>query len=458
MIGENINQSDDDFNERYFSDIKEDQILLKLLNHLYNEVKSGKQNITESGKLITDSLKKPEFDLTLDVINKISKNEYLIRSLLDIVSENNVPKKEIKVQEINLTNGLMAQEVDNYLASFHIYPIDVDYSIAVKSISSLSEDSKNKIFKTCEWNPNESTFPSDVIAKDLIIIRDSPDLWPLSLDKYVEEIYDAIIEKGFLLSVFKHKYTEPELTLNSMNGKKQMNNSELEKRIIDFVKTADKNGLKVVGHKSDSLGHTSILFRKVGISNIPKKENIIELKTDCNEWFESLKQKLNDLKESEEKENLWLIANDSPNNGIIGLINCLRLEPGGECIRCLFDSDTVFQMPIDFNEKPFSDILTNDLAVNVLKNGKLGTYRHLTLPQDFDKIEAKEYFLNISQTRDLSGLQWFDLNNLKAPEICYSVGDNSVVKQIECNVYTAGLNFRDVMLATGMRNNQNLQC
>ena len=59
----------------------------------------------------------PNYDLSKDMINQVSKNEHLIRSLLDIVSENNVPKKEIKVLEINLTSGLLAKEVDNHLAS-----------------------------------------------------------------------------------------------------------------------------------------------------------------------------------------------------------------------------------------------------------------------------------------------------------------------------------------------------
>ena len=121
--------------------------MLKLLNHLFEEL-NGKQNIGNTPeKLINESLKRPEFDLSFDVINQISNNEYLIRSLLDIVSENNVPKKEIKVLEINLTNGLMAKEVDNYLASFHIYPIEVDYTIALKSIDNISEDLKIKTFK-----------------------------------------------------------------------------------------------------------------------------------------------------------------------------------------------------------------------------------------------------------------------------------------------------------------------
>ena len=62
-------------------------------------------------------------------------NEYLIRSLLDIVSENNVPKKRIQVFEVNLTEELFGEEVRNSpCCSSALYSIEVKHTIAVKSI------------------------------------------------------------------------------------------------------------------------------------------------------------------------------------------------------------------------------------------------------------------------------------------------------------------------------------
>ena len=40
-----------------------------------------------------------EFDLSNDLVNTVSNNERLIRSLTDIVSENNVTKRDLKVTE-----------------------------------------------------------------------------------------------------------------------------------------------------------------------------------------------------------------------------------------------------------------------------------------------------------------------------------------------------------------------
>ncbi|CAG2111951.1 unnamed protein product, partial [Medioppia subpectinata] len=216
----------DDLVNKYLNDMKDNQILLKILNEVYKGCIDENQNI-DTNRLLVDIQAKPEYDLSRDLINQVSKNEHLIRSLVDIVNESHVPKKELKVLEINLTNGLMAKEVDSQLASSHIYPIDVSYTIAVKSKDTLSDDYKE--FKTIEWNPSGSTFPQEVTMANLIIIRDSHDLWQLDTDSQMQDIYDVVTDKGYLMGVFRYQMTEPELALNQMNGKKALQNSDLEK-------------------------------------------------------------------------------------------------------------------------------------------------------------------------------------------------------------------------------------
>lgn len=51
------------------------------------------------------------------------------------------------------------------------------------------------------------------------------------------------------------------------------------------------------------------------------------------QWVEELIQKMKSLQQSDTKETLWLLAHDEPTNGIVGLVNCLRQEPGGHNIR-----------------------------------------------------------------------------------------------------------------------------
>jgi len=248
------------------------------------------------------------------------------------------------------------------------------------------------------------------------------------------------------------------MTLNSvLNGKKQLNDSDLEKRINHFISNANKVGFNLICRKLDSISTMALLFRKVTkIAVIPTTEQIIQINTKYEEWFELLREKLLEAKERENKtDNIWLIANESSINGIIGLMNCLRLEPGGENLRCIFIYDKSFDQKIDFNSKPFNEILNNDLVINVIKDGKLGTYRHLKLPKDYDKRVSNQYFLNLGQTRDLSSLQWFDSktivkNNNNNKEV-FDLNDNQI-KQIPINIYSSGLTFKDVMTAIGLKN------
>jgi hypothetical protein len=171
-------------------------------------------------------------------------------------------------------------------------------------------------------------------------------------------------------------------------------------------------GLKIICHKNDSIGSIALLFRKVNSSDNKSfdEQKNIEVNHNYSEWFNVLKDVMKKTKQNEEidKSIVWLIANDSSINGIICLTNCLRLEPKEERVRCIFDYDKQIKYPLDFKSKPFSDILANDLAINVIRDGKLGTYRNLSLPKLYDKIETSDYHLNVGPNEDLSSLQWID--------------------------------------------------
>lgn len=49
------------------------------------------------------------------------------------------------------------------------------------------------------------------------------------------------------------------------------------------------------------------------------------------EWVEPLKAKLSSLGPSSGNKRLWVVADDS--NGVIGLVNCLRMEEMGDRLR-----------------------------------------------------------------------------------------------------------------------------
>lgn len=78
-------------------------------------------------------------------------------------------------------------------------------------------------------------------------------------------------------------------------------------------------------------------------------------------WVEKLKDEIND------GQNLVLYNQNETVNGFLGLVNCLRKEPGGEIIHGLLISDPkapAFSPELKF----YKDQIDKGLAVNVLKD------------------------------------------------------------------------------------------
>ena len=437
--------------DRQRHDNSEHKVLLKILDRLSLETDDNGNVVFNK---VIDIENDSSYDMSRDVVNQVSKNERLIRTLIDIVSENNATKKKYKVTEINLTGDVLANEVESYLVNSQLMPTDVEYQLFVKSVDRVSEHMREK---AKQWNGKE--VPS-LSTSDLVIYRDSEDLWELKTDDLIKHLNEAIDENGFLIIVGKYRLTEPEEAINSLVNANHTN-YDLENRIQKLVKTLSDSGLHIIGSKSDAISTMAIMFRKVTEKKtIPENTEVIEVKSERDEmWFERIRESLQKSKDvldaGENPRNVWLIANDTNINGIVGLINCLRLEPGGQCFRCLFDMDSNIKLPIDWSSKPFSDILNNDLVINVIKDGKLGTYRHLRLPKDYDKTLSREYFLNQGANKDLSSLTWFDLTKL-TPNIDPHDWTGKPIKVLPVKIYTSGLIFKDIMFATGLYHGNNI--
>lgn len=83
----------------------------------------------------------------------------------------------------------------------------------------------------------------------------------------------------------------------------------------------------------------------------------------------------------------------------------------------------------------FRDQLAKGMAVNVHKDGKWGTYRHLLL-SEAKLIETNHCISSLSQG-ELSSLSWAE------GHLSHDRDENVV------SVYFSALNFRDVMVASG---------
>ncbi|KAH0550507.1 hypothetical protein KQX54_019824 [Cotesia glomerata] len=208
---------------------------------------------------------------------------------------------------------------------------------------------------------------------------------------------------------------------------------ESRENTTDLFEVAKKHNLDMIFEKvvDDSL---CLLLRKQSKSS--HKMVIINVKNDSFEWLNGLKSAFKGEKE-QNNNRIVLVSEKSFESGLLGLVNCLRQEPGGEMIRGVLIQDE--QAP-DFSPSLplYADQLKLNLTMNVLRpNNTWGSYRHLKLsavtPQPVYHAWANQLVRG-----DMSSLAW-----LEGP-----IRPNFIHPDLIDVVYSA-INFRDVMFTSG---------
>ncbi|KAI5764340.1 FASN protein [Gulo gulo luscus] len=157
-------------------------------------------------------------------------------------------------------------------------------------------------------------------------------------------------------------------------------------------------------------------------------------------WVDSLKNILAD----NSSRPVWLTAVSCPTSGVVGMVNCLRREPGGQRVRCILVSNLSSASPTPKMEPGSSElqkVLQGDLVMNVYRDGSWGAFRHFPLEHGLPEEQTEHAFVNVLTRGDLSSIRW-----VCSPLRHAQPADPNVHL---CTVNYASLNFRDIMLATG---------
>jgi fatty acid synthase len=160
--------------------------------------------------------------------------------------------------------------------------------------------------------------------------------------------------------------------------------------------------------------------------------NIIEITSNVSDWIEPLKNSL--------KEHSTIIYgyNHEP-LGILGLMKTLSLEYKDK-IKCFFIMDTENAPTVfDINDDFFKNQLKLNYSINVFKDSKWGSYRHLNIPKNTNPVPQPSHCLVDCLVKgDLSSLTW-----IQGPH------DTSNAELDMVKIQYAPLNFKDVMLSLG---------
>ncbi|XP_045164352.2 fatty acid synthase-like [Mercenaria mercenaria] len=345
------------------------------------------------------------------------------------------------VVENTLNKHLNVLEVSDSGLTCHLIPFVTSHLLLQASftIATATENASSENVEVINWLPSEKPLQSlqhsiHLVVANNILHKQS------NIRLCLSNISECLKIGGFILVQEVTKNFHLAFPLDGFTKDDLYN--DLSSRSCSIYCTAEKwrkifsqEGLEIIFERSDPYLNTVFLVRKVANYSAPQKiVHVTDL--DCT-WVNSLKEEIMLLHSKPKGENLWLVS-DKNCNGIVGMVNCLRQEPGGDRVRCLFNMDNAPLQEIDNFVK---DLSKKDLVMNIYNNGVLGSFRHMPLPTA-TLVQTEHAFVNVLKKGDLSSLTW-----IESPLRYYKQTVHSHSEL--CRVHYASLNFRDIMLATG---------
>ncbi|XP_068119118.1 fatty acid synthase [Hyperolius riggenbachi] len=355
-------------------------------------------------------------------------NSSSLKTCLDTVLENGSAQR-IKIVEAFAENGHLSSHV---LSLLNTQPmLQVDYTAtdpSLEVLSAMSSDLEAAGISVDQWDPL-ATPPSNLSGADLLVCNCSSHLLK-EPGKVLPNLAAAVKEGAFVLL---HTLLKGDILGETIAFLRTQNLQQKDGLLsqAEWEELFQAASLELVAMKKSFYNSVIFLCRR----RAPQKSSAIlpVEDMDCS-WVESLKEAMADSTD----HRVWLSAVLQPNSGIVGMINCLRQEPGGQKIRCIFNSDVKSKT---VSEEEMQQLQEKDLVMNVYRGGQWGSFRHVPFQKENTQDKTSFAFVNVLTRGDLSTLRWIasPLRNFQT--------NNPNVKL--CKVYYASLNFRDIMLATG---------
>ncbi|XP_022831505.1 fatty acid synthase [Spodoptera litura] len=334
----------------------------------------------------------------------LEKNEFV----------SNYGKSKMKMEDILRANiQLILENIQTY---------------KVKSIELYDDEYKKNDLKPILESVGDMLGDLPLVQAELLLISEEPVEMPSNITVENRKLAG---ESNTILFIGANLLGRPELLQNAVGT--------LRDKAFVISREKERPNPKDYSDKYDIVtiqdtGFEYIVLLRKRVGARPAKFVRILASDDTFAWIDKVKEEI------KEGQKVVLYTQDEHINGLLGLVNCLRKEPGGEIVYGLLISDPSappFNPDLEFYEEQ----LDKDLALNVYQDGQWGTYRHLLLG-DLETVRANHAYVNTLTIGDLSSLRWVE----------GAIRENHVFKDKEkvlVHVYCAALNFRDVMTAIG---------
>ncbi|XP_049273436.1 fatty acid synthase-like [Rhipicephalus sanguineus] len=426
-----------DIVKRYTDDPSENYVLLRILLSIQSAIGASTSSLDSAVKSALAQFGK---DLKKDLLHMALYREDPLRHLLDVVVEN-TSSKRFRVLEITAGQSecLMAPWVVNLL-TLSSTELKLEYTVAHSCPGEFPSTDLPEGAKMITWDPTSLSSKNGLPESDLIVVRDSSGP-PNDLRALAEQL-SADCKKGAFMLLSQRSVLTPAESFLSTVGNTDFSHCPKHTGLASVL---EAHGFCRVALKSNTFSTLLLLRKATGVLKATGHE-VVRVSNANFGWVDTLKTKAVEFDGEPPGHNLWLLAEDVGNIGIVGLVNCLRSETGGSHIRCIFDASLKGTSKVaDFapNNPQYKDVLQRDLVMNVYCDGRWGSYRHVTTSScGAPKKTTECAYLDVETRGDLSSLQWCE------SPLSYA-SPSSLTNKVICSVYYAPLNFRDVMLASG---------
>ncbi|XP_077481477.1 fatty acid synthase [Stigmatopora argus] len=360
-----------------------------------------------------------------------------LRHCVDIALENTVSGK-IKVLEALSSGGQLFSRVVKILNIQPMLRLEYVATAANEDLLALHQTTLEEFaVTTAQWDPLSGPAPGGAAAgADLVVYNHA---WgPLRVDPHllVTNLVSGARQGGFVLL---HTLLKGEALGETVNFLSRTNDGNSQHGLLtqtEWESVFSEASLNLVAVRKSFYGSVLFLCR----CRSPAQQPVVLAVDGVDyKWVETLKAALAQPSDSP----IWLTASE-PHCGIVGMVNCLRQEPGGLRIRCLFASNLKGSSEAEklhFDDPSMQAVLKADLVMNVFRDGCWGVFRHQQISLDLNEELTEHAYVNVLTRGDLSSLSWI------ASPLRHFVPCNPNVQL--CRVYYSSLNFRDIMLATG---------
>lgn len=369
-------------------------------------------------------------ELSSDRLLNYSKRPEILKHYLDVALEN-FSKTKLKVLEVEVLQNKFYEKAIPYLLSQPL--VLVDYTG-----TNPEDEPKNTIeagFNVIKWDIMDKNLPGvfDIAIAGNIFHKKT------NFISSLKNLANTLDDNGFLILEEAVRHLEIQACIEALITD--------QSKVIKYRKGLFFTQQEMKSAIADA-GFEMICMTSGPISDIyllrkmkkPLKFKKLLIDSLLPNWFEDLKASCESVTNND-VDRLWLVSLSCSMNGILGLVNCLRKEDCGHKIRCIFNA-SLSGKNLELEEDFLKSLQAKDLVMNVFRDGKWGSFRHIPLENITKSLESSHAYINVLTRGDLSSLHW-----IESPLKYFN--PETFPKKSLCTVYYASLNFRDVMLATG---------